>query len=174
MANSLHQVNLTVAHEEDRLLLRLSTSKQHEYRFWLTRRFVRALWSVLMKAAERQPGIGEQSDESVRQALLSFQHDAALKGADFKTAYQDTALETPFGSDPVLLTGAKLKTQRSGAIELSLDAADKRTLSVVLDSNLLHSLCGVIAAASAKAEWDLDLKVGEPLLSARASGPMMH
>lgn len=174
MANSLHQVNLTVSNEEDRLLLRLSTSKQHEYRFWLTRRFVRSLWSVLVRAAERQPGIGEQSDESVRRALLSFQHDAAIKGADFKTAYQDTALETPFGSEPSLLTGAKLKARRSGVIELSLDTIDKRTLSVVLDSNLLHSLCGVIAAAAAKAEWDLELKVGAPMSTDRAPGPIVH
>jgi hypothetical protein len=174
MANSLHQVNLTVSSEEDRLLLRLSTSKQHEYRLWLTRRFVRALWGVLVKAAERLPGIGEQSDESVRLALLSFQHDAAIKEADFKTAYQGTTFETPFGIDPVLLTGAKLKTQRSGAIELSLETFDKRTLSLRLDSKLLHSLCSVIAAAAAKADWDLDLKVGVPLSADRSSGPMMH
>jgi len=174
MSNSLHQVNLTVSTEEYRLLLRLSTSKQHEYRLWLTRRFLRLLWSVLVKAAERLPGIGEQSDESVRRALLSFQHDAAVQEADFKTAYKATAVETPFGSEPTLLTGAKLKTLRSGAIELSLETIDKRTLSVRLDSNLLHSFCSVLAAAANKAEWNLDLKVGQPMGAEKDSGPLVH
>ena len=174
MANTLHQANLTVSAEEDRLLLRLSTSKNQEYRFWLTRRFLRLLWSVLVKAAERVPGIGEQSDESVRRALLSFQHDAAVQQADFKTAYKADALHTPFGSEPALLTGAKLKTLRSGAIDLSLETSDKRTLGIRLDAKLLHSLCSVLAAAANKAEWELDLKMGAPLGSERVSGPIMH
>jgi hypothetical protein len=174
MADALHQVNLTVSSEEDRLLLRLSTSKRLEYRLWLTRRFLRALWQVLLQAAERLPGVGEQSDEAVRKVLLSFQHDAAVKEADFKTAYKAGDLGTPFGPEPALLCGAKLKTMRSGAVELSLETIEKQTLSVRLDAKLLHSLCSVLAAAAAKAEWDLDLRVGVPLQGDRPERPRLH
>ena len=69
MVDTLHQLNLTISTEEDRLLLRLSTSGRSEYRLWLTRRFVRALWDVLVKAAERQPGVGDQGNEEVRKAI---------------------------------------------------------------------------------------------------------
>jgi hypothetical protein len=174
MVDTLHQLNLTVSTEEDRLLLRLSTSGKNEYRLWLTRRFVRALWEVLIKAAERQPGVGEQSDEEVRKALVSFQHDAAVKEADFKTAYKASDFACPLGEAPVLLTGAQLKTSRSGDVELSLQTADDRSVSVRLDPKLLHSLCSVLAAAAKKAEWELDLAVGTPLVSRSPDRARVH
>ncbi len=174
MVDTLHQLNLTVSTEEDRLLLRLSTSGKNEYRLWLTRRFVRALWSVLIKAAERQPGVGEQSDEEVRKALLSFQHDAAVKDADFKTVYKAGDFECPLGETPVLLTGAQLKTSRSGAVDLTLQTADDRSLSVRLDPKLLHSLCSILSAAAKKAEWELDLAIGTPLVPRTPERARVH
>ncbi len=176
MTDTLHQLNITVSTEEDRLLLRLSTTGKREYRLWLTRRFVRALWDVLLKVAERQPGVGEQGDEEVRKALLSFQHDAAINEADFKTAYKGGELETPLGEEPVLLTGAQLKTSRSGNVELTLTltATDNRTVSVRLDPKLLHSFCGMLAAAAKKAEWALDLSVGTPLVTKVSDRARVH
>ncbi|MSO75024.1 MAG: hypothetical protein EXQ99_07790 [Alphaproteobacteria bacterium] len=171
---TLHQLNLTVSTEEDRLLLRLSTSGKKEYRLWLTRRFVRALWDVLVKVAERQPGVGDQGDEEVRKALLSFQHDAAINEADFKTAYKAAALETPLGEAPVLLTSAQLKTSRSGNVELTLHATDDRTVSVRLDPKLLHSLCEMLASAAKKAEWELDLTIGKPLANKVSDRARVH
>lgn len=174
MTDSLHQLNLTISTEEDRLLLRLSTSAKNEYRLWLTRRFVRALWEVLVRAAERQPGVGDQGDEQVRKALLSFQHDAAIKEADFKTAYKSGDLDCPFGEEPVLLTGAQLKSSRSGTVELMLQTADDRSVSVRLDPKLLHSFCSMLAAAAKKAEWELDLAIGAPLAKTLPDRIRMH
>lgn len=174
MTDALHQVNLTYSSEEDRILLRLSTSARQEYRLWLTRRFVGALWPILVKASERMPGIGEQTDEDVRKALVSFQHAAAVKDADFKTAYKGSGFETPFGEAPVLLIGAQLKTSRSGAVDIALQTEDKRTVSVRLEPKLLHSLCSILAAAARKADWSLDLSVGAPLSAPPTDQARVH
>jgi hypothetical protein len=163
MSEALHQLNVTISNEEDRLLLRVSTTAKHEYRLWLTRRFVRALWDLLVKAVERHAGAAVLGDEEVRKALLSFQHEAAVKGADFKTAYAAAEFDCPFGEKPVLLIGAQLKAGRAGSFEMTLQTIDDRSVSVRLDAKLLHSLCSILSTATKKAEWGLDLRVGTPL-----------
>ena len=175
MSDALHQLNITISNEEDRLLLRVSTTAKQEYRLWLTRRFVRALWGVLIKAVERQAGADVQGDDEVRNALLSFQHEAAVKGADFKTAYTAQAFEAPFGEKPVLLVGAQLKAGRVGNFELTLQTIDERSVAVRLDAKLLHSFCSILSAAAKKADWGLDLKIGAPLGAAQTpEGAKVH
>ena len=49
MAAQLHQLTLTFDPIEDRILLRIGTAENTEYRLWLTRRFVKVLWKALMK-----------------------------------------------------------------------------------------------------------------------------
>ncbi len=55
MPSALHQITMSYAPEEDRLLLRISTADKTEYQLWLTRRFVGVLWTALMKRKEKQP-----------------------------------------------------------------------------------------------------------------------
>lgn len=175
MSESLHQINVTISNEEDRLLLRVSTTAKHEYRLWLTRRFLRALWDLLVKAVERHAGAHAQGDDEVRKALISFQHEAAVKGADFKTAYTAAEFDSPFGEKPVLVTGVQLKAGRGGNFEMTLQTIDDRSVSVRLDAKLLHSLCSILATAAKKAEWGLDLRIGAPLGPAKSpEGAQVH
>ena len=41
--------------EEDRLLLRVQTVDHNEFLVWLTRRYVKQLWPLLVKLLERDP-----------------------------------------------------------------------------------------------------------------------
>ena len=43
----LAQIQIRFAPVEDRLLMRLSTDDGAEFRFWLTRRYVRIMWPIL-------------------------------------------------------------------------------------------------------------------------------
>src|SRR5262245_38468956 len=46
---TIHQMQIRPDEQEDRLLLRLSTTDAAEFRFWLTRSFVKKLWGMLIK-----------------------------------------------------------------------------------------------------------------------------
>lgn len=49
--NQLHQVNASYIPEQDRLLLKINTTGQTEFRFWITRRYLALLWQVLRQMA---------------------------------------------------------------------------------------------------------------------------
>jgi hypothetical protein len=79
----LHQLRLDYVAEHDRLLLRISTDDAKEVLLWLTRRCVRLLWPLLVDMAQSSPRIALQGSPEARAALLGFEHEQALRGADF-------------------------------------------------------------------------------------------
>ena len=48
----LHQLKIDFNAEQDRLLMLVSTDDGAEVRMWITRRFVKLLWPLLVKLAE--------------------------------------------------------------------------------------------------------------------------
>jgi hypothetical protein len=66
----LHQIKIDYVSEQDRLLMQLATSDANEVRMWMTRRFVKVLWPLLIKLAEEaSPRIRTQADPEARLAL---------------------------------------------------------------------------------------------------------
>ena len=71
----LHQVKIDFAAEQDRMLMLIAASEQVEVRMWLTRRFVKLLWPLLVKLAEEaSPRIRTQANPEARKALLGIEH----------------------------------------------------------------------------------------------------
>ena len=72
----LHQMQIVFVPEQDRLLFRLNTTgrQQQEFRFWLTRRYVRILWKALLNMLKAQdPNEPEQqqfTQEPTKSAVL--------------------------------------------------------------------------------------------------------
>jgi hypothetical protein len=155
----LKQLNLKYQPGEDRACLRISTGEQAEYRFWLTRRFVRILWPVLIQLLEADDRVQSQPRTDARQTVLSFQHEQALQGADFVTGYQEDAATFPLGSEPVLLTSIRAKRNEGGTPVLGLSGEGDRGVELALSDQLLHSLCKLLADTAEKAEWKLGLMV---------------
>jgi hypothetical protein len=155
----LKQLNLKYQPGEDRACLRISTGDQAEYRFWLTRRFVRVLWPVLIQLLEADSRVQSQPRTDARKTVLSFQHEHALQSADFKTGYQENAATFPLGSEPVLLTSIRARRNQGGTPVLGLSGEGNRGVELALSDQLLHSLCKLLADTAEKAEWQLDLKV---------------
>ena len=52
---NIHQIQMAFDKLQDRILLRVSTSDQAEFRFWMTRRYTKLLWTMLIKMLERDP-----------------------------------------------------------------------------------------------------------------------
>jgi len=72
----LHQLKIDFAAEQDRLLMLIAASEQVEVRMWLTRRFVKLLWPLLVKLAEEaSPRIRTQPNPEARKALLNIEHE---------------------------------------------------------------------------------------------------
>ncbi|MCC6531750.1 MAG: hypothetical protein IT531_04310 [Burkholderiales bacterium] len=152
----LHQIRIEYQHEQDRLLLRVSTDGGAELRFWLTRRFVKGLWPVLMKVTEVVGEARTHADPTVRKALIEFEHDKAVRGADFTTPYQ-TPSTLPLGAEPALVTRLRARPDGRGNAVISLHPSTGQGMDLVMDAMLLHSFIGLIQGVVRKTDWDMAL-----------------
>lgn len=94
---SIRQVQLVYNEEQDRLLLRFATVDQAEFRFWLTRRFVKRWWGLLTKMLAWDGMVMQQSTPLAKQAMVAFQHERHTADADFKQPLANSATSFPLG-----------------------------------------------------------------------------
>ena len=158
----LSQINLQFHAADDRLLLLIKTDDLAEYRFWLTRRFVKMMWSALVQKMSSNQIVQSQPDSSAKDTVLSFQHEEALSRSDFDTAYSREVKATPLGSEPILIAKLNVKSDQSQTT-LSLHPVEGQGIELGLTDMLLHSFCKLLADAVSKAEWDMALGVGKNL-----------
>ena len=156
----LRQINIDYDAENDRLLMRIGTSDGAELRLWLTRRFVKLLWPLLVKLAEdASPRIRTQANPEARKALLGLEHEQALSRADFSRPYENETPTTPLGEAPLLLSRIQTGHDRNRQPIVALHPSDGQGVTLNLDAVLLHSLCRLLQAAAQKSDWDVELRL---------------
>jgi len=156
----LHQVKIDFVAEQDRLLMLIAASEKVEVRMWLTRRFVKLLWPLLVKLAEEvSPRIRTQANPEVRKALLGIEHEQAVQRANFSKPYDDSTRATPLGAEPLLLARIQTGHDPSGHPVVALHPAEGQGLTLTLDPVLLHSVCRLLQAAVKKSDWDMELQL---------------
>jgi hypothetical protein len=154
---TIHQIQIRPDEREDRLLMRVSTTDGCEYRFWLTRRFVKLLWSLLLKMAAWDRTVRQQLDAATRHSVLEIQHKGYAQQGDFSKNYQESTRRLPLGQTPILLSSAKGVRRDNGLQVLSLYPAQGQGIDMTLDARLLHIFAKLLRDAAARADWDLDL-----------------
>ena len=156
----LQQLKVDYHAEEDRLLMLIAASDGVELRMWLTRRFVKLLWPLLVKLAEEaSPRIRTQANPEARKALLGIEHQQAVSKADFSKAYEGKERSTPLGESPLLLGRIQTGYDRKSRPVLSMHPSTGQGVTLTLDSVLLHSVCRLLQAAVKKSDWDMELKL---------------
>ncbi|MBN1101836.1 MAG: hypothetical protein JXL84_00330 [Deltaproteobacteria bacterium] len=155
----IHQIQIRFVPAEDRLMFRVRTTDQREFRLWFTRRYVKLLWKGLQQVlAETQSVISP--DPQTRQAVLSFQHEQAVAKMDFSTPYQQgSEAQRPLGDEPVLLTNIQMRPGPGKNQILRLHPEQGPGVELALDATWLHSFCKLLADAVRKADWDLTLQI---------------
>lgn len=162
MSAALEQMQLRFVPEEDRLLLRIRTTDRAEFRFWLTRRFVKLLWGVLQRLMESTEHARAQVDPHSRREVVSFQHEHAMRNSDFSTPYREAAAHSPLGPAPLLLSRIRLREDRGAARVLCLHPERGRGIEVAMNETLLHSFSHLLADTARAAQWDLHLQQPAP------------
>lgn len=148
MNDSLQQLNMIYVPEQDRLLLRISTSGDAEYRVWLTRRYCALLLKVLVEQIERLGGYQE----------LASRHDTLerLRGGALGQDYAPpTTLHYPIGEQGVLAYRINVGNQASGAVALQMLPEQGQGVTFTLDKPTLYLLYNVLEQALAQTDWKL-------------------
>jgi len=168
----LEQFNASYDATQDRLLLRIRSSDDAEFRFWITRRYLALLWPPLMKMAD-DFSARKSADPLTRNTLAELAHGEAVGKADFASRYQGGLL-FPLGEDPVLLARITVQPLRGDTQTLTLLPQQGQGINLDLDEKLVHVLARLLQQAAVAAEWGLTLDVGaapgavlEPLKAAK-------
>jgi hypothetical protein len=170
--NRLHQINATYLPEEDRILLRLTTTGGAEFRCWLTRRYLLRLWPMMIQTIERLSSAGLPpacSDDPALRARMARQAHAPLTSKlDMKTEFSG-GQQFPAGTAPLLMTRITQQTRGPGQQLLRLEPARGEGLDIVLDELLAHTLLRLLSEAVARADWGID--TGMPVAPAGEPAP---
>ena len=166
---TIHQMQIRPDEQEDRLLLRLSTTDGAEFRFWMTRSFVKKLWSLLLKMVEWDKAVQQQFDASMRQTVLEIQHQGFAQQGDFSKGFEEIPRKFPLGDVPVLLASGKGVRRDDGLYVLSLFPVKGQGLDMTLDTRLLHIFGKLVRDAVQRTDWDMSLALsGQPAQPAQS------
>ena len=174
MTSALHQMTVSFNAEEDRLLLRVSTTDKMEYQFWLTRRFVRVLWSALIKTIENAPEAKRPAAPAVKKAVMALEHQEAVGASDFSRNHEPGHRNVTEGSGPLMVIGGSVKPGKGEITELHLQTRGGAEVNLALNRNLLHALCRLLIDTTTHAGWGLGLSVGDAGALAPADRTQMH
>ncbi len=155
----LHQIQFRFVPREDRILLRIRATDSSEFRFWLTRRYVKLLWPVVVKMLKADRSIQLQANDEAKSAVLSFRHEKAIKESDFSTKYKEDAAELPLGESPVVLARIQLKKGDQNGDLLCMHPERGKGIELAMNETLLHSFSKLLTDAVKVAEWDIELKL---------------
>lgn len=150
---SIHQMQMSFVPVQDRLLFRLNTTDHAEFRFWLTRRYVKLLWATLLQQLESaQP----YQNPDIRATVAALEHQQVIATTDFKTAYQEPENKHfPLGEEPILAARLQFKQHPQGTQILCIHPDKGQGLEIGVDQRLMHSLCSLLSQCVKNTDWDL-------------------
>ncbi|MDP2881904.1 MAG: hypothetical protein Q8N89_10010 [Azonexus sp.] len=142
----IRQLQVACDQVQDRLLLRISTQDDEEYRIWLTRRFLRELWPHLARLTGKEAA-----------AMPVVSEIPVGEAVDFEQPFSDENATYPLGSTPLLSSELKVDTLSDGTFNLTFREGRERSFQVAMNVELLQTLCAMLRAGAEHAQWSLPL-----------------
>jgi hypothetical protein len=153
----LEQFSASYDAEQDRLMLRIRSNDDAEFRFWLTRRYLSLLWPLLMKMAD-DFSARKTTDPLTRNTLAELAHGEAVGKADFASQYREGS-QFPLGEEPILLARISVKPLHGNTQTLTLLPQQGQGINLDLDERLVHVLARLLQQVAVTAEWGLKLDI---------------
>ena len=154
--SGINQIQMSFNPAEDRILLRMNTVDAAGFQFWLTRRYVRLLWPVLLGMLAKDEQITTQRTDMAKNEVLSFQQQDAVQKMDYSQEFTAESAR-PLGDVPLLLEKIAVNDRENGEQVLCMHPSTGQGVELALNQTLLHSICKLLQDTASKADWDLDL-----------------
>ncbi|MDD9878868.1 MAG: hypothetical protein OXR84_15650 [Magnetovibrio sp.] len=174
MTAPLHQLTMTYTAEQDRMLLRIGTGENTEYQLWLTRRFIKVMWGALIQTMERDPEMNRDLMPSVRDAVMAMEHQEQVQASDFSQKHNEENTNLTSNTGPLLVVGGQVKPVNGDLTRINLKTDNGMGIEFALNKQLMHALCHMMITSAQKAEWDLDLIVGDPQVIVPEAAEQVH
>ena len=158
--SAIQQLQMSYSAEEDRVLLRINTTNQEEFRFWLTRRYCGLVIQALNAHRSADPDVTAQSTPVAKKAVEEFKQEAANSQGNFEQAFQE-AKTYPLGEVPALAHKLKYSVD-SGVLALTIEPKEGSGITIKLDSKLNFNVSKLLRSAITTGEWQLELDQAAP------------
>ena len=145
----LSQIQVGYDAVQDRLLLRVSTQANEEFRVWLTRNFLYEIWPLLS---------GMLTDHLAAKPQINNPDQGPSQQTSFEEGFKDENPVYPLGSTPLLATEATLSGIDEKTVRMIFREGRERTFNINLNAELLQAFCAMLRAAETKAHWKLGLE----------------
>jgi len=167
----LSQIQISFSEIEDRFLLRISTTDNEEFRFWLTRRFTSRLFPLMLETIQAIPDIASQKNNTNRDAVMDFQQEQATQSADFSTPFSVDSQETiyPLGEHAVLVVRGTLLQQGENLFNLALKDSNDMGIDFSFNTDILYLLHKLLQDSLQRTNWGLSF--ARPSASSIALNP---
>ncbi len=154
------QLNGTYFAEEDRLMLKIRTRDEAEYRLWLTRLITQKILAVIEKISIKSieastknkalpKNVVETMDE-MRQKNIESQTDLSQK-------YQSTA-KLPLGAEPVLITNATFTIFQNSKVTMKCILKNKDPIEFEFNMVTLAKVRVLLTRLCEKGRWEISLQ----------------
>jgi hypothetical protein len=204
MTSPLHQLTMTYSPEQDRVMLRIGTKENTEYQLWMTRRFVRIMWRALIQIMERDLNLAKDwvpedrvtedrvpkdqvpkdrapkdrapKDQvpEVKDAIMAMQHQESVQNSDFSQKHAKGNVNLMANTGALLVIGCQVKPVNEDRTRINFKTDKGTGIEFFLNKKLLHALCHMIIKSAQRAQWDLDLAVGDPNVMVPADAAQIH
>ena len=151
---AINQMQMLYVAEEDRILFRVNSTDNKEFRFWLTRRYTGLLLQVLRKHVEADPDISTQATAAAKQAIRAFKEEAAVQEADFEQPFKDQAQEMPLGPEALLAFKTNYKFD-GDLLRLGIEPKSGKGINLTINRQVNSSLTQLLVAAINRADWKI-------------------
>jgi hypothetical protein len=153
---SITQLNVSYSQPEDRLLLRLTTLKDQEFRLWLTRRcvidFLASIQACLTQTLAEQH---QDKPKDEVQHIRATQQQDSFKKAKLKSF--EPARQLPLGAEPLLVLSASIAPTSADSASvlhvLKMVLANHKELSIPCATHLLQQFEVVLHHGMSTAQW---------------------
>jgi hypothetical protein len=147
VTTQLHQMNISYIPKEDRLLLKISTKTNDEYRLWLTRRYCSLLIKLFKDEIDKfggEPTVAA-SDEARKM----------YKDGAFEKTYEAEGNSFPLGEDGVLAFRINKGDSSNGNIALELSPEEGQGINLNLNKTLIYMFNNILMQGVQQAGWNL-------------------
>lgn len=146
---SIKQLNASYVAEEDRVVLRITTNDDNEYRLLLTRAMVKDLLGLVRHVQLAQAV--RQHPAPLAAEIAEFKQQVQLNNARFTDF--EPASRLPLGDQPLMVRKAGIQSEAgSHVLELNLPG---KLLKLPLTDELTAQIGVVLQTIASHAQWDL-------------------
>ncbi len=141
--------------EQDRILLRINTMEAEEFRLFLTRRFVKALFGIANRLLVDDFKKREPEKMHVAGPMLKFEKERIISQANFSKSFLKDVKRFPLGEGAVLLSRIQVRESDAGRV-LCLLPLESKGLELPVDNRFLQPFLKVLKDVVERAQWDFD------------------